>query len=104
MSVASKPGSKCTSVGTSPTVMDLLGKVIHLSGSHRESNLGIDRFYIPVEAEGTAVQYLAITLTPVLGADIRSPVHIKSRVETGCLSPSSFSGHHYIPGVAGRIE
>ena len=104
MSLASKPGTKCTSVGTSPTVMDLLGKVIHLSGSHRESNLGIDRFYIPVAANGPAVQYLAITLTPILGADVRSQVHIKSRVETGCLSPGSFSGHHYIPGVTGSIE
>ena len=98
MSLASKPGTKCASVGTSPTVMDLLGKVIHLSGSHRESNLGIDRFYIPVEAKGTAVQYLAITLT------VRSPVQVKSRVETGFLSPGSFSGHHYIPGVTGSIE
>ena len=100
MSLASKPGSKCAEITVPCTPLDLVGKVIHLSDSHGNSCPGIDRFYIPVAAKGTAVEYLAITLTPIL----RSPVQVKSRVETGCLSPGSFSGHHYIPGVSGSIE
>jgi hypothetical protein len=101
MSLASKPSLKCEPLPHSPTPMDLLGKVIHLSGAHGETSLSVDRFYIPVGVEGGArsVEYLAITLTLQMGVHAA----IRTNVESGCLSSSSFGGHHFIPGVVGSI-